>query len=114
MLTLEKLGKKLKNIRENLGYSQDFIASELGLNRQAIIGIESGRRKVDSFELFKLSNFYGINVVDLMSESGEIPVKNLQEALTKHCLGKIISEFEKKALSEFDKICDDYEFLKNL
>lgn len=113
MLTLEKLAQRLKQIRENLGYSQDFVAGELGLSRQAIINIESGKRKVDSFELFKLSDLFGVSAIDLINED-KVAVKNFQEAAVFYRKDKPLSDFENKALSDFDKINKDYDFLKSI
>lgn len=113
MLKLEILGKKLKIIREQLGFSQEFVARELDLNRQAIIGIESGKRKVDSFELFKLAEIYRVSVSDIMSES-KLAVPNFQEAITHLRCNHELSDEEKNALMEFDQIYRDYEFLKRI
>lgn len=113
MLTLILLGKKLKNIREQIGFSQEFVANELGITRQAIINIESGKRKIDSFELFKLANLYNTDVTDLITE--QVPViSNFQEAVMRLRNNNLLDDEEKKALFEFQKICKDYEFLKDL
>ena len=113
MLTLKQLGKKLKEIRQNLGFSQDFVAKELDVNRQAIIAIEAGTRKIDSFELFKLADLYNICVEDLIEEQKPIP-SNFQEAIMRLRNKGVLSDEERKGLLEFQKICDDYEFLKKI
>lgn len=113
MLTLSQIGKKLKEIREELGFSQEFVAEELDVNRQAIIAIESGRRKIDSFELFKLVRLYNINIEDLMAEK-EQAVSNFQEAVMHLRKKNLLTDEEKSSLLEFQKISDDYEFLKKL
>lgn len=112
MITQKSLGEKLKVLRDNLGFSQDYVAKELGINRQAIIGIESGVRKIDSFELLELSNIYGISIKDLFES--EQPVPNLQNAVL--CLRnrESITEDGKKAILDFQKIIEDYEFLKRI
>ncbi|TRZ77223.1 XRE family transcriptional regulator [bacterium] len=113
MLTHHQLGKKLKEIRIGIGFSQEFVAKELDITRQAIISIESGKRKIDSFELFKLAGLYNISVTDLMTEQ-VIKISNFQEAFMHLRNSDLLDEEEKKALFDFQKICDDYEFLKNL
>jgi transcriptional regulator with XRE-family HTH domain len=113
MLTLDKIGKKLKSIRERLGFSQDFVAKELNINRQAIIAIESGRRKIDSFELFKLAELYGVDVFDIINES-KVIMPNFQEAVMHLRKNDRLSDNERKALLDFDKIFHDYQFLMNL
>lgn len=113
MLTLSQLGKKLKNFREKAGFSQEFVAKELDITRQAIINIESGKRKIDSFELFKLAALYNVSASDLITEQSPV-VSNFQEAVMRLRNSNLLDEEEKKALFEFQKICRDYEFLKNL
>lgn len=113
MLNLKNLGKKLKIIRKQLDFSQEYVAKELGVNRQAVIGIESGRRKIDSFELFKLAEIYHVSVLDIMSES-KLIIPNFQDAITHLYHDNELSDEEKGTLMEFDKIYRDYEFLKGL
>lgn len=114
MLTLSQLGKKIKKLRKEIGFSQEFVAKELGITRQAIMNIESGRRKVDSFELFKLADLYNVNAGDLLIEA-EMPLaSNFKEAIMHLRNNNLLDDEEKKALLEFKKICEDYEFLKSL
>lgn len=114
MLTLSQLGKKIKKLREEIGFSQGFVAKELNLTRQAIINIESGKRKVDSFELFKLADLYDVNASDLLAEAEAPLVSSFKEAVMHLRNSNLLDNEEKKALLEFKKICEDYEFLKNL
>ena len=113
MLTLKQLGKKLKEIRQKIGFSQEFVAEELGISRQAIIAIEAGTRKIDSFELFKLAGIYNVHIEDLLEERKPV-ASNFQEAIMSLRNKGILSNEEKKGLLEFQKICEDYEFLKSL
>lgn len=113
MLTLDKIGKKLKGIREQLGFSQDFVAKELGINRQAILAIEAGRRKIDSFELFKIAELYGVDVSDVISET-KVIMPSFQETVMHMRKNNALSDEEKKALLEFDKIFNDFQSLKTL
>lgn len=115
MLNSLQLGEKLKDIRKELGFSQDFVAKELGITRQAVIAIEAGKRKIDSFELFKLADLYNVSARDLLTEqTPTIAVSNFQEAVMHLRNNNFLDDEEKKALFEFKKICDDYESLKNL
>ena len=54
----EKLGGRLREVREYLNYSQQYVANHTGIPRSAISDIERGARKVDSLELHKLARLY--------------------------------------------------------
>jgi transcriptional regulator with XRE-family HTH domain len=53
-----RLGGKLRQAREYLGFSQDEVATFLKVPRTAITNIESGQRKVEALELKRLSELY--------------------------------------------------------
>ena len=52
------LGERLREAREYLGFSQDQVATFLGISRSALSLIETGQRKVDALELKKLAGLY--------------------------------------------------------
>lgn len=52
------LGERLREAREYLGFSQDQVATFLGIPRSALSLIETGQRKVDALELKKLAGLY--------------------------------------------------------
>ncbi|RYJ30699.1 putative transcriptional regulator [Streptomyces sp. L-9-10] len=55
---LERLGERLKRIRDYLGMSQQFVSDNTGIPRTAVSDIERGERRVDSLELKKLARLY--------------------------------------------------------
>ncbi len=54
----ERLAERLRAVREYLGLSQEFVASQTGLSRAAVSAIENGRRKVEALELEALAALY--------------------------------------------------------
>ena len=52
------LGSRLKDAREYLGFSQEEVATYLGLPRTAVSNVETGLRKIDALELKKLATLY--------------------------------------------------------
>jgi len=52
------LGKRLKETRKYLGYTQDDVASHLGIPRTALSEIENGARRVEAVELKKMAKLY--------------------------------------------------------
>ena len=53
-----QLGSRLREVREYLNLSQQYVADKAGIPRSAVSDIERGVRKVDSLELRKLSRLY--------------------------------------------------------
>src|SRR5580698_3596341 len=52
------LGERLRQAREYLGFSQEEVATFLGVSRSALSLMETGQRKVDALELKKLASLY--------------------------------------------------------
>jgi transcriptional regulator with XRE-family HTH domain len=65
------LGKRLKEIREYLGLSQQYVTATTGIARTAISEIERGNRKVDSLELRRFARVYETSIARLLGEVEE-------------------------------------------
>jgi transcriptional regulator with XRE-family HTH domain len=64
----DQLRKRLREVREYLNLSQQFVADHTGLSRSAIADIERGARRVDSLELARLSQLYRYPVSYFLGE----------------------------------------------
>ena len=60
------LSTRLKELRKLHGYTQDYVASALGIVRQTYSHYETGKRTPNSEILFKLAGLYNIFVDDLL------------------------------------------------
>ena len=56
----DSFGSKLKEARKRIGYTQEFVAKELGIARTNITNYELGRTQPDIETLGKLIDFYEI------------------------------------------------------
>lgn len=65
----ETLAKRLREAREYLGLSQEYVSQQTGISRPAISEIEGGNRKVDSLELKRFSKLYGRPIEYLLGEN---------------------------------------------
>lgn len=65
-VTMTKLNERIKKARTDLRLSQEYVANFLGLNRSAIVEIESGKRKVSADELGKFSELFQIPTDELL------------------------------------------------
>ncbi len=62
----DRLAAKLKELRKAKGYTQEYVASMLGVVRQAYGHYENGRRTPDPNQIYELAKLYKISVDDLM------------------------------------------------
>jgi transcriptional regulator with XRE-family HTH domain len=53
-----RLGEKLRQAREYVGFSQDEVAGFLKVPRTAVTNMESGQRKIEALELKRLAELY--------------------------------------------------------
>jgi DNA-binding XRE family transcriptional regulator len=60
------LAKRLKNAREYLQLSQEYVAKQIGMHRTSLVAIEAGNRKVNSEELKQFSEIYGWTADELL------------------------------------------------
>ena len=51
----------LRQARQKLFLSQDYVANFLGVTRTAVVQIENGNRRISGEELAKLCQFYGLS-----------------------------------------------------
>src|SRR4030067_1604115 len=75
MSIYEKIGLRIKVLREKTGISQDALARKRRLPRPAISQIESGARKIATDELLRFSQIFHIPVDDLLKPGKEPEVR---------------------------------------
>ena len=77
------LATRLREVREYLGLSQQYVADKTGIARSAVSDIERGLRKVDSLELRKLARLYMYPVGYFLGEEEvDEEVRTLARAVT--------------------------------
>lgn len=69
-----QLANRLREVREFLGYSQQYVSEQTGLPRSAISDIERGERRLSTLELKRLANLYGYKAAYFLGEeeAGEL------------------------------------------
>ena len=81
----KRLGERIKQMREDLGLSQEDLAENLGINRVSLSQIENGQREVGAEEVAKFSEVFNISsdiLLDL-KQSIEVVFEKKQKASTK-------------------------------
>ena len=69
-----QLGKKLKAIRMENGFSQEDIARILKISRSSVVQIEKGNRQISAIELGMLSEALGFSLDRFLSREYETPI----------------------------------------
>ncbi len=64
----QSLGETLKSHRTKCMMTQEFVAENLGVSRQAVSKWENGSSDPSTSNLFALAKLYGVSVEELLSE----------------------------------------------
>jgi transcriptional regulator with XRE-family HTH domain len=88
-------GKYIKKKRIEMGISQKELGNKVGLTQQAIALLESGKRRIDSDLLFKLSEIFNVDWLSLINgedfnyDNSILVIPDIIEKLKKikyHCI----------------------------
>lgn len=69
---------RLKELREEHGYKQEFLANHLGVKQHAYSQYETGKRQIPIDSLIKLAKLYNVSVdfiLELTDEETPYPEK---------------------------------------
>lgn len=99
-ITRKILGERIKELREDFGYSQDELAKKIKVSRPAISQIESGSRDVSSIELANLAGFFDISTDKLLDQNTQLKEykkeqAKLKEEMEKSDIRVSVPEFKK-------------------
>lgn len=89
-----RLAERLREAREYLGLSQQFVAEHTGIPRLAIGAIENGKRKVEALELEALARLYRHPITHFLDNTENV----LSEPASVRALAR-----EASALTERDR-----------
>jgi len=78
----EKLGKRIKQLRDKFNLLQEEAARTLGVSRVSLSQIENGERKITAEELSKLSKMFNVTADVLLDLKKDIEVVLEKESLT--------------------------------
>ena len=96
----QRLGVRLREARNYLGFKQEEVANALGIPRTALSDIESGQRKVEAIELRRLAKLYRQSVSHFLDD--DVAVTPLPEDVA-HLARQVasMSEQDREELSRF-------------
>lgn len=95
-----RLGARLRDARNYLGFKQEEVANVLGIPRTALSDIEAGQRKVEAIELQRLAKLYRQSVSHFLDDDvAETPLPADVAHLARQAAG--MSEQDREELSRF-------------
>jgi transcriptional regulator with XRE-family HTH domain len=100
------LGRRIKQIRESLGLSQQTLAEKLGVSRPSISQIENGERRVCAEELQRLAGIFNLSVDALLDPGREpqIVIKESRAAYEAEAAPRMRINVPQKNLHKFREV----------
>lgn len=74
--TLIPFGERIKEIREGRNYTQEFVASELGVSQRAYSKLETGETMVKGDVLVELAKIFKVDIIDLIPQDAVLTYNN--------------------------------------
>jgi transcriptional regulator with XRE-family HTH domain len=80
----KRLAGKIRNLREQHNYSQEYLSEYLGKSDYSSYGkMENGRTRVSTYDLYKIASLYNIGIEELVSPS-YVPKKEHNDEVREH------------------------------
>jgi len=93
------LGRRLREAREDLGFTQEEVSAALRIPRTSVHAMEAGKRKVTAGELRRLGRLYERSIEWLLGEAD--PVVGADNALFRAT--SVLSDDDKAQVLQFAK-----------
>lgn len=100
----EKLGARIKNLREQAGCSQESLADLLKIGRVSLSQIENGYRKINAEEVIKLSRIFNVTSDVLLDLKKDIKVVMEKTAKSPKKKPEIRINVPQKNLEKFKEV----------
>lgn len=109
-----KVGKLIRKQRLQIGYSQEYMAMELGISSKTYINIENDKSKIDLERFIQLSKILEINPIGFLQDHLQLSdFCEKQNEYNDYCKKEIHNKYE-KALRKRDIIIRYLEMKLNL
>jgi transcriptional regulator with XRE-family HTH domain len=95
----KEIGHKIRQIRELKGFSQEYIASKLGVSQRAFSKIETNETKVDWQKITKIAEILEVEPLDIVSFDDNLVFNNCNQS------GKFeqfINQLPEKLIEQYD------------
>lgn len=109
----KETGHKIRQIRELKGYSQEFVASKLGISQRAYSKIETNQTKIDWERITKIAELFEVDPIDMISFDDNLIFNNCNqsgkfETFINNMPERLIEQYEKR----IDELSQEIQFLR--
>lgn len=104
MIKSKNIGKKIRQLRESIDYSQAELAKAIGISREVLSNIENGIRMPKLEEIDKLASFFHCSIEEIISSKSNVEIiveKKKQPRVKKE---KIRVSVPQKNLEKFKEV----------
>ena len=102
------IGKNIRRLRENAGFTQKNLASFLGVDQSLIAKVEKGERNLSVVLIEKLASLFGVTIEQMES------VDLVESSLSFAFRGNEFDDTEMEAISAINKIALNSELMRKL
>jgi transcriptional regulator with XRE-family HTH domain len=95
-MEMKVLAKRLKELREDRGYLQKFVAGKIGVKSNTLSGYENGTRTPDPDLIRSLATLYGVTTDYLLGHSDDPELTAKED--------KEVTEKEKELMKKIDNL----------
>ena len=75
------LGKKIRQLRKEHNWTQDFLSEKLGINSQSLLRIENGKTFPTVQNLEKIAEVFEIEISDLFNNKSFADINELKQEI---------------------------------
>lgn len=100
----QRLGMKIKKIRDRLHISQEKLADNLLISRSSLSQIENGKRELKSCELIEISKAFNCSIDELLDLKKEPTINILQDDTCSNTCNEIRINVPQKNLVKFKEV----------
>lgn len=108
------IADNIRIMRENLGYSQDYMATQLSITQQAYSALEKNADKITVKRLKEIAKIFDVKIVTLLDEESAFIQQNFNQkggyAATLINMSNNIDAYQKI----IDKMQDEINFLREI
>lgn len=113
-MKMNQVNTKIKTRREQLNYSQEYVADRIGISQPAYVKIEKGNTKLDFERLLKIAAILELDINELLNNNNVIdPLENKKTYSNKALIENLFEENQKSKELLLERLLQQISDLKD-